>query len=143
MQTRNIVNSARNVRLSPNRVAAIIVWLVGGYTTALAFGEMGATWYVANVGGLLAQAVFTVIELPVWRRARLGFVGSTVVSLDAFFNFGGVWQYVTNIDKTTAWHAVNEASGTNQPLPFITKVVIAVLLSLAIAAAPEWLWEEV
>lgn len=142
-QTQRLVQAAQNTRLSPNRAAAIIVWMIGAYTTALAIHQMGVVAETPSylIGGTI-QALLTVLEKPIWRGLRIGWVSGTALALDAFCNFGGVWQFANKLDQTQAWASINEAMGTQQAIPAVTKVIVALVFSVFIAASPETLWKE-
>lgn len=142
-QAQQLAQRVGNIHLSPNRAAAVIVWLIGAYTTGLAIQQTGVLTETPSMllgGGL--QALLTVLEKPIWSGLRVSWVGACALLFDAFCNFGGVWQFANKLDQTQAWLSINEAMGTQQGVPAVTKVIIAVMFSLFIAASPETLWKE-
>jgi hypothetical protein len=57
-------------------------------------------------------------------------------------NFGGVWKFASKLDQTSMWASINDAMQVQQGLPSLSKLIIGVAISVAIAAAPEYLWNE-
>jgi hypothetical protein len=123
-----------------NKVAAIIIWLVGAVATMTNLQAMGMIPLNAKIGAFAAQAVFTIVEIYLWRGIEFHWAAIVVTFIDAFFNFGGVYPYASMLDKTPSWKAANDAMGTNQSLPLFIMTVCAIIISLLIAGAPEWLW---
>lgn len=129
--------------LTGNRIAAIIVWFVGVWTTGMALQEMGipADEVFLKAGAL--QLILTIGQRPLWRHSRFAFVGIVFVGVDVFFNFGGIWPFAQNIDKTTAWAAFVAAFyGTQVTALAWARAGFGLIVSLAIAAGVEWLWYE-
>jgi len=123
------------------RLAAMIVWLVGVSATATALVGMGVKiGATATISAMALQLVFTVIERPLWRGSKYGFIGFACIGFDAWFNFGGVWPFAKNIDKTPSWAYSVEALNMQSAPPDAIRVGFALIVSIAIAGAVEWLW---
>lgn len=129
-------------KIPANRVAAVVVWMIGAYATALGLNQMNMNPVLALLVGPFIQLVLTICERPMWRKRRYNIVAVIVVIVDIFFNYGGVWPFSQNLDKTGAWIGLTSSLGTADAAPAISKVVFTLMISIAIAAAPEWLWEE-
>lgn len=155
----NRLSTFSGTLVSPNRIAAIIVWGIGALTTSKALGEMGMDQRNVVIAAVVLQFIFTLCEIPIWRRSRWKFVGIVVLFIDVWFNFGGTWFLTSNIDQTTAWNdsmsafssafsTVKDAAGVSAGgsaaalAPAISKLFFGIIVSAAISAAPEWLWHE-
>ena len=97
-------------------------------------GAVSLAWAMA------AQLVFTIGERPIWRGSRYSFIGFLFIAVDAWFNFGGVWPFVKNIDKTPQWAASVEAMNMAATPSSAISAVASILVSIGIASATEWLW---
>lgn len=133
-------------RATANTVAAVIIWIVGALATNVALTELGVTGPTKAYAFIL-QGLLTICEGPIWnatlrvnRRGAL-LVGIGGLGIDLMLNVGGLWIYLSRLGDTTFWKAVMAATGQSNPPAPLTCFALACLLSLAVAAGPEALWD--
>jgi len=141
----NAQQSARRRQLPQNRIVAIVIWMLGAYLTGIGIMQMRVVPEVPSMAiGIGVQLAMTFLESPIWRRWQITWVTGVALFFDAFFNFGGIWQFASKLDQTNAWASIVDASQMSQQqgLPQLAKIGIAIALSVVLAATPEYLWRE-
>jgi hypothetical protein len=153
--------------LTPNKWAAILVWLVGAYNTRTFLMEMGVINALALVVIALAgQWVLTYVQRFIWRprivpviaddgshavdeggrplyRKERGFLPWAALVIDCMINFGGAWFSLQGLTKTSVIAALfsalalEQGAGLTRGFVFVFALVVAYL----IATAPEVLWK--
>lgn len=135
--------------LSANKIAAIVAWIGGVFTTWLFFHvaipEM--PWYIAAVAAFLIQWVLTLAERPLWRfllkRAggRLAGVAIVVTLLDGLLNAAGIYPFTSRLAQTGLGAMLSEVFGVQATISAQPSFLIALLIGLLVASLPEALWE--
>lgn len=143
-------------RPTANSTASIIIWLLGALSTRTFFNELGITNannpLISSLAAIVAQAVLTLLEGPVWHsilRTELirTIFGVGALAVDTAFNVGGIWYFLQNLGNTTFWRAIASASGQIQAdgsavaPASLTILLLSILFGLAVSAAPEALWD--
>lgn len=145
------------------KVASIMVWFVGVYATSLVMNSVGGGnfrpqslldnvtigWYTNQlIGAFVVQALFTIIEAPIFQRKGVNALSLFVVVLDTLVNAVVVGPFADGFVTSDAWKyfvlTVNVISFHMVDVNSINPEVFVVLLTLfggvSIAAAPEMLW---
>lgn len=132
-----------------HRVAAVVAWLMGTFTTYLFFARAmptaGALVNVTLAAG--AQWLLTIAERPLWkfllRRKGGRFVGlGLVVTLfDGLLNAGGLYPYMTSLAKTDVGLMVADVLKVEQAMTPLSAFLIALVFGIIVAGLPEYLWE--
>ena len=93
-------------RLDTYRIASVVAWLLGTFTTYLFIARvMPGAWLLAVVLAAAAQWLLTIAERPLWRflmRRRGGkFValGLVVTLIDGLINAAGMYPYMSRLAK--------------------------------------------
>lgn len=124
-----------------SKAVAVLAWTIGVWTTYefLKVLSGGAEWTLA--GALMAQAIMTAGESPLWRgRGRWWHI--LVLVLDSVTNVGGFFAYVMRLDQTDSWSAFNTGLGTQGGLNPLAALVLSLAVGVLTAAAPEFLWRQ-
>ena len=132
--------SKRTVPISPERGAAIAVWLAGVYLTWLFVVSLMPTaplWLPILVSAL-SQAALTVLE----RRAVRGQYRATSViplAFDVAFNTAGLYPIAMQLGATPFARIAADFHVAPQVGP-AAALLIGAVVGYAVAAAPEELW---
>ena len=133
-------------RATANSAAAIIIWLLGVWTTRAFLSELGVVGSTTLYAFVL-QAILTNCEGPIWHsRLRVSRGGAFIIGIGALFidilmNIGGLWIYLRNLGGTTFWQAVMATTHTNAPPTATTCFLLALVLAIGVSAGPEALWD--
>jgi hypothetical protein len=136
-------------RVSWNRIAAIIAWLVGVFFTVLFLLGTAPSlgWLPALIVAVCVQFLLTIAERPLWRWAlrRKGgkFVGFGIVVtlVDGAINAGGIYPYVPRLAETGLGKMLIEVFGLSPNISTPSAAVIALAIGLLVACLSEYLWE--
>lgn len=136
-------------RLSWNRVAGIIAWLIGVYFTWRFFvaAEPAVSWILAAVAAALVQWVLTLVERPLWRRlarkpgAKLVPLAIIVTILDGLLNGAGIYPMTGRIAQTGVGKMIADLFAVQPQLSTQAAVILAIVLGLVVAGLPEALWQ--
>lgn len=129
-------------KLNGNQAAGIVVWLISAWATALFAKQIGIEESVSYIIGIGIQFLFTRAELPVWRKQGYPVLGIVVALFDSALNAVGVWPYIRdNFGNTELWRMTVDvtSSASNEPT-LAVRVVFALAVGIAVAAAPEYFW---
>jgi hypothetical protein len=137
------------VRFAWHRIAAIVAWLGGAFTTWLLLDRAtpGLPWLVGALIAGLVQWTLTIAERPVWRWAlrrrggRLALLGLVVTIVDGVINAGGLYPHVGRLARTDVGAMVTEVLSVQQVMTPRASALLAFALGLVIAGLPEYLWE--
>ncbi len=133
-------------RATANTAAAVVIWLVGAWSTGTFLTQIGIEG-PTKLYAFILQALLTICEGPIWyKHLRVDRGGAFIIGIgallfDVVFNIGGLWIYLQNLGNTTFWQAVMAATGQVSAPASLTVFAVACLLGLAIAAGPEALWD--
>ena len=133
--------SQRMPPLNGNKIAAIVVWIIGVGSTWLGIKVFldNPPWYVPFIAALIAQFVLTWGEKAIW-RGRASIAGIAALVIDIGLNAGGIYPYALRLGETpTAQMIVSVFGGGRQNAPR-SDMIAAVILGFIIAALPEELW---
>lgn len=151
------------IAINRYKLASIMVWFVGVYATSLVMNGMGngnfrpdtlvdsitIGWYTNQlIGAFVVQALFTVIEAPIFQRRGVNALSLFVVVLDTLVNAVVVGPFAEGFVSSDAWRyfelIVNVLSFRAIDVSSVNTEVFIVLLTIfggvGIAAAPEMLW---
>jgi hypothetical protein len=135
-------------QLDTYRIAAVVAWLLGTFTTYLFIARvMPSAWLLAVVLAAAAQWLLTIAERPLWRflmRRRGGkFValGLVVTFVDGLINAGGVYPYMGRLAQTDVGVMIAEVLNVQQAMSPLAAFLLAFAIGLTIAGLPEYLWE--
>lgn len=132
-----------------NRVASIVAWLGGTFTTYLFFATAlpELAWYASFTLAGLVQWLLTMGERPLWRRL-LGRRGGQAAPLafvvtigDGLLNAAGIYPFVGQLAKTGLGAMLAEVLHVERAMDPLAAFGVAFLLGLIVAALPEFLWE--
>lgn len=134
--------------LDTYRLAAVVAWLLGTFTTYLFIARAGiASTVLAVVLAAAAQWLLTMAERPLWRfllRRRGGrFValGLVVTLIDGLINAGGVYPYMGRLAQTNVGIMLSEVLNVQQAMTPTAAFLLALAIGLVVAGLPEYLWE--
>jgi hypothetical protein len=133
--------SQTSSKLTGNRTAGLIIWLISAYTTALFIGQLGIEQVVAVALGLGAQWLFTKAETPIWRGKGYPALGILVTAVDVSFNAVGIWPYVRDqLGKTDLWRMVGDITHDASGPTLLVRLLVVLVVGIAVAAGPEYFW---
>jgi len=136
-------------RLSWNRAAGIIAWLVGVFFTYQFFIAAAPTMshvVVAGAAGLI-QWVLTLVERPLWRRlaskpgAKLVPLAIVVTIIDGLLNGAGIYPFTGRIAQTGLGKMIADLFRVEPQLSTQAAIILAIVLGLILAGLPEALWQ--
>lgn len=134
--------------LDTYRVASVVAWLLGTFTTYLFIARAGApSTLLAVVLAATAQWILTIAERPLWRfilRRRGGkFValGLIVTLVDGIINGAGVYPYVGRLAQTNVGEMIADVLNVQQVMTPQAAFLLAFAIGLVVAGLPEYLWE--
>jgi hypothetical protein len=136
-------------RFSYNRLAAFVAWLIGVFFTYLFLSRIAPAigMFIALLLALGLQGLLTMIERPLWRWAarrkggRLLFTALAATALDAGINAGGMFPYIPRLAQTDLGLMLIEVFKLSPNVSAPAAALIAFLIGLLAAGAPEALWE--
>jgi len=123
-----------------NQIASIIAWFGAAYTTYLCVLalEPKTEWLTALGIGMVFQFVFTVAERPFLQRKASIFT-YLVLAVDAIINAGGIYPALANLSDTPPVEMIASV-GIDSTVSSAARLLIALVLGVIIALAPEALW---
>lgn len=131
-----------------NRLAAVVAWLLGTFTTYLFFDHaMPGNVLISVLLAAAAQWLLTIAERPLWRfimRRRGGkFValGLVVTLVDGVVNAAGVYPYMGRLAQTGVGIMLTEVLNVQQAMTPLSAFLLALAIGIVIAGLPEYLWE--
>jgi hypothetical protein len=131
----------RSSKLSSNKTAGVIIWLISAYTTALFIGQIGIKEPISYGLGLAVQWLFTKAETPIWRGRGYPALGIVVTAVDVLFNAVGVWPYVRDqFGATDLWKMLTDITNDPSPPSLFVRFLIVLVVGIAVAAGPEYFW---
>lgn len=136
-----VSNRARKLGASGPRGVAVLAWVVAWWTTTEFLTPIteGANW--TPLAALILQAIFTGSESAIW-AGKGRWYNWLMLAIDVITNIGGLYFYMTRLDKTDSWAAFQQGlsapPGGVEPL---TALIISVIAGVLLAAAPEMLWK--
>ncbi len=139
--------AARRSQGNLNKLAAIVAWLIGCFTTALFIGKaIGGAWLLAAALAFVAQGLLTLAERPlfrlIWGRGgRFTLLAMLSIGIDALLNAAGVYPFVSKLAATDLGAMLVEVFKVQPAVDPISAFVIAVVIGIVLAGAPEGLWE--
>lgn len=129
-------------RITLNKGAAIVVWILGVYTTSTFIKEIGIAEPINVLLGAAAQLLLTKGQAPLWRSGERSPGAVAALVIDVLLNAGGLWPYLTNLGQTTVWAMLNDWTGSEAPPTVLSKIILVIVLSTLTAAGPEKLYEQ-
>lgn len=122
-------------------IAAITVWCAGALATASVFLVMmpDLPWYFAGGLALVAQALLTKAQSRLW-RGKASMAGLGAVAIDVLFNAGGIYPYAKRLGDTPPVLMIADVLNIPSQVGPVGAIIVAVLLGILIAGAPEELW---
>jgi hypothetical protein len=135
-------STPRRATLSPNRIAAVVVWC-GGCAATYGFisGAIAAPWWLAIIVAVCAQGVLTLAERPTL-HGKVSLLGAAALTLDTALNAGGLYVPMTRLGATPTGQMFADVFGTDAALSKTAALVVAWVLGLFIAGLPEQLWRQ-
>ncbi len=139
----------RERSLDTNRIAAIVAWLLGTFTTYLFIARAmpGASWFIGAALAATAQWLLTIAERPLWRflmrrrGGRMVALGLVVTLVDGLLNAGGIYPYMGRLAQTDVGLMLTEVLGVKSAMTSTSAFSLALALGLVVAGLPEYLWE--
>lgn len=136
-------------RLSWNRVAGIVAWLIGVYFTWRFFTAADPTvhWLIMAIAAGLVQWVLTLVERPLWRRlarkpgAKLVPLAFIVTIIDGLINGAGIYPLTGRIAQTGVGKMIADLFRVEPQLSTQGAIILAIVLGLIVAGLPEALWQ--
>lgn len=136
-------------RLDTYRIAAVIAWLLGCFTTYLFIARAApdVSWLVSAAIAAAAQWLLTIAERPLWRfllrrrGGRLVALGVVVTLLDGLLNAGGIYPYMGRLAQTDVGVMLSELLRVEQAMSSTSAFLLAFAIGLVVAGLPEYLWE--
>lgn len=135
--------------LTWNKLAAILAWLGGVFTTWLFFrSAMPELPYIVGiVAAGVIQWTLTLAEKPLWRYllkrsgGRLAGVAVVMTLIDALLNAAGVYPFTSRLAQTDLGRMLAEVFGVQAAMSAQPSFLVAFLIGLLVASLPEALWE--
>lgn len=137
-------------RFSYNRLAGAVAWLIGAYLTYLflrTFAGDPLGLGGAIVVAIVAQALLTMAERPLWRwllRRRGGrfvLASLAVTLIDGALNAAGLYPYIGKLSGTNVVTMFSDALSIDPTIGKPTTLLLAGVLGLIVAALAEFYWE--
>jgi hypothetical protein len=134
--------------MKPNRIAAIICWIITVAFTAVFFHTIGELDILVSVAlGIVLQAILTIGERPLWRwalkrangRFALMAVGLTLV--DGILNAAGMYNNVPKLSSSGVGLMLSDAFSLPPTIGKQAAFGIALFIGVIVAGLPEYLWE--
>lgn len=132
--------------MNADRWTAIVIWLIGVYTTRQALIEVGVG-ATSSIGQTIATAVaialqwiLTRVERRVW-LGKIGIAPVLALALDTLANAAGMFPYIRNFGSTSVWAMLQTVAQTNEPFTLTAALGVCLGLGYAVARLPEQLWE--
>lgn len=136
-------------RVRYNRVAAVGAWSIGVFFSYLFLARMvptiGAFAALAMAAGL--QALLTLTERPLWRwiarrkSGRFVLTAAIATAFDAAINAGGMYPFMPRLSQTDLGKMLIEVFSLSPNVSAPAAALIAFILGMLVAGAPEALWE--
>lgn len=130
--------------MNADRYTAIVVWLIGAWTTRqfILETDFGAALggVAATVGTLVVQWILTLMERRVWMKDKNGIGPMFALVLDTLLNAAGLLPFVRGIGSTSVWAMLQEAVGTNEAFTYLPALAVSLTIGLVLAKMPEDLW---
>jgi hypothetical protein len=120
------------------RISAALLWLAGSAATWAFIDQIAPGLWFAWLAALAVQYALTALESPLWRREPDA-LAAAALAIDASINAGGLYVFVTNLDRTGAWSAFSVGLGVSAELSNLAALAVSVGLGVILAAAPEML----
>jgi len=143
------VSQPQRRALSASKIAAIVAWLAGVFTTWLFFHR--AMPELPVIVGVVAAAgvqwMLTLAEKPLWRYVlkrsggRLAGIAVVMTLLDALLNAAGVYPFTSRLAQTDLGQMLAEVFGVQAAISAQPSFLVAFLIGLLLASLPEALWE--
>ncbi len=121
------------------QIIAGILWIVGCATTWIMLRALGMPEWYALAVALPFQWICTKLESPIWKR-KINVVSVLFLTFDTLVKAGGVFTIVQRVDRVPFWAMLQTAGIVGPAINPIPAMVIALLIGLALAAAPETVW---
>ena len=134
-------SARQRMPVSINKSIGVVAWLAGAAATWLGLATFmpGAAWWLPVIVAVRVQLFLTLAQRAIW-RGHPSFVGFGALIIDVALNAGGIFPYAMRVGETpTAQMVIAVAGGSRQIAP-VTAMIVAIILGLLIAAAPEELW---
>lgn len=137
-------------RFSVNRAAGAATWVIGAYLTYLflrtfqgdPLGLLGAL-----VAAVIAQAILTLAERPLWRfllrrkGGRLVLASVAVTFIDGALNAAGLYPYMGKLSGTNVITMLAEVFEISPTIDKRAALLLAGFLGLIVAGLAEFFWE--
>ncbi len=129
------------IHIDGKRVAAGLAQ-AGSFTTTWLF--IAAIGIDGISGFLVAVAVEFILfagkNLVLGDNAHSDAVGWAAILLDTVLNAGGLWPYITKLDKTPSWVMLVESLQLDGTLRQVPALVLALVFGFLLSVAPHRLW---
>jgi hypothetical protein len=122
------------------QVIAALIWVAGALATELLVRALGCPWGISYLVAVALQWAFTKVEAPMWRQ-RKNLISLLVLFFDVAVNAAGITPIMERFAATGIWNMAHRLGATNAEMGYGVAVVLAFLLGLLIAAAPEKIWK--
>jgi hypothetical protein len=133
---------------SLTKIVAIVVWLFG---TIMTFNFMNQTtsgsWEFIQLAAISfgIQLVLTLGQSPIWTGStktwQISAMSLFCLVSDVLINFGGALSVMAQVDASGSIQAFSSTFfGTSADFPMWVKGMLALIVSIAIAGLPEYLW---
>lgn len=133
--------------MNTDRWTAVVIWLIGVYTTRQALLELGVGntttmgQSIAAAVALGVQWILTRVERRVW-LGKIGIAPVLALTLDTLANAAGFFPFVQNFGKTSVWAMLQTATETHADFTLTAALGVCIGLGYAVARLPEQLWSE-
>lgn len=137
-------------RLSYNRLAGVIAWLIGVYLTYLflrTFNGDPLGLIGAGIVALISQALLTLAERPLWRwllrrkGGRFVLASVAVTVIDGLLNAAGLYPYIGALTGSNVVTMITDVANLDPTIGKSAALAIAFVLGLLVAALAEFYWE--
>jgi hypothetical protein len=136
-------------RVEWNKVAAVVAWLGGTFTTYLFFASVAPELHSLIALGIaaLAQWVLTMAERPLWRfllrrkGGRFVLMAFIVTLFDGLLNAAGIYPHTSRLAQTSLGRMLAEVFNVAPTMDTRSAFIVAFFFGVVIAGLPEALWE--
>lgn len=135
--------------MKPNRIAAVIAWLLSVCFTALFVMSAGELGYLTGIfAALIVQIILTIGERPIWwfvfrseRKAKIAVMGIVLLLVDGALNGAGIYPGIAAMAKTGLGFMLIDAFSLSATVEKPIALVLALVIGTVLGGLPEYLWE--
>jgi len=131
--------STGTITVSGRKIAAALTQVGSFITTWLFVQALGTTGVTGFVVALIAEFVLMAAKHNTLYGRGDG-IGLIAVAIDTLLNAGGLYPYMSRLDKTPTWTMLVTSFQLDGELRAVPALVLALLIGFLLSAAPTWLW---